>query len=71
MATNQIHIVGTPERDSVQPVTIVIYYPAEMPREDALDDINDALGNSAVLVSAYELIGDGFGHLVPDEKPLA
>lgn len=71
MTTNPIHISGTPENDSVMPITVVIYYPAEMPKEDALDDLNDALGNSCFLVSAYELVSDGFGHLTPDEKPIA
>jgi hypothetical protein len=69
--TNPIHVTGTPENNSVVAVNVRLYYPAGTPDEDIFDDVNDALGNSPVLVSAYMMLSDGFGHLVPDDKPIA
>jgi hypothetical protein len=69
--TNPIHVTGTPENNSVIPVNVLLYYPAGTSDEDIFDDVNDALATSPNLVSAYMMLSDGFGHLVPDDKPIA
>jgi hypothetical protein len=71
MAINPIHVSGTPENNSVVAVNVRIYYPAGTPDEDIFDDVNRALGESSRIVGAYMMLSDGFGHLVPDDKPIA
>jgi hypothetical protein len=68
---NRIHISGTPENNSVVKVDVRLYYPAGTPDEDIFDDVNRTLRESSRLVSAYVMLSDGFGHLVPDDKPIA
>ena len=71
MPVNPIHTDRT-----VQHVNVRIYFDQEEDRENLLDQISTALQDSPALagvrlVSAYELVSDGFGRLVPDDKPLA
>lgn len=59
---------------SVQHVDVRLYFP--MDAVDLLDKISEALqvlgaGALAEMISAYELINDGFAHLTPDDRPLA
>ncbi len=58
----------------MQHVDVRLYFDRDADRQDLLDRISNALQTSADLcdlVSAYELTGDGFGRLVPDDRPLA
>ena len=59
---------------SVQHVSVRLYFGKDEDRAGLLDAISDALQGSpelAHMISAYELVSDGFGRLVPDERPLA
>lgn len=58
---------------SVQHIDVRLYFDRELSREDLLDKISDALQTPvlAEMISAYELVNDGFAHLTPDDKPLA
>lgn len=72
--TNPIHVSGTEENDAVQAIDVRLYFPHDADPEDVLDRISNALQDSSELydmVGAYPLVGDGFGRLVPDTKPLA
>jgi hypothetical protein len=58
----------------VQHVDARLYVPLDA--VDLLDKISEALqvlgaGALAEMISAYELINDGFAHLTPDDRPLA
>jgi len=70
MPVNPIHTDRT-----VQHVDVRIYFPVELDREELLDKISETLQGDAYnlceMVSAYELINDGFAHLLPGDKPLA
>jgi hypothetical protein len=68
---NPIHVSGTPENDAVMYIDVRMYFSRDEDREEMLDEINAALGQSPSMISAYEMLSDGFGHLVPDDKPIA
>ncbi len=58
----------------VQHIDIRIYFDRDVNRKDMLDNLSDALQDSPDLyemISAYELVNDGFAHMVPAGKPLA
>ena len=58
----------------VQHVDVRLYFPRGLEGAALLDKINQALGESphlVELVSAFELVGDGFGRTVPADEPLA
>lgn len=58
--------------DSMQHVDVRIYFPAGENREELLTEISGVLQDYLErMVSAYELVRDSFGQLVPDDKPLA
>lgn len=68
-STNPIHMDQT-----VQHVDVRLYFGKDENREHLLDNISEALqahASLASMISAYELVGDGFGRLVPGDKPLA
>jgi hypothetical protein len=70
MPINPIHLAGSPENLAVQSFDMRMYFPAEMRREDVIDRVMTVLQDSMAmsnLISAYELVNDGFGHLVPDD----
>jgi len=59
---------------NVQHIDIRLYFNLDADREGTLNDISQALQDAPLLcdlVSAYELKNNGFGHLLPDDKPLA
>lgn len=59
---------------SVQSIDVRIYFDRDLNHEDLLNKISDALQDAPQLsemISAYELVNDGFAHLSPDDKPLA
>jgi hypothetical protein len=61
-------------RGEVQRVDVRLYFDADAGREDLLNRISLALQESAELcdmAAAYPLVSDGFGRLVPDDRPLA
>jgi len=67
--TNPIHSDST-----VQHIDVRIYFDKNEEHEDLLNAISEALQASPDLsgmISAWELVSDGFGRLVPDERPLA
>lgn len=64
-------IDGDPE---VQHVDVRLYFGKDEDREAILDRISDVLQGAPELshmISAYPMVSDGFGRLVPDTKPLA
>jgi hypothetical protein len=66
---NPIHT----DRD-LQHIDIRLYFNLDADREATLDDISRMLQDSEMmcdLVSAYQLVNNGFGNLLPEDKPLA
>jgi hypothetical protein len=60
--------------NATQNVNVRLYFPKDMDPETIRAKITAALQSDADmtdLISAYELVSDGFGRLVPDSKPLA
>ncbi len=60
---------------SIQHVDIRLYFNLNGDHEDLLADIRQVLRDAQIpllsdMVSAFELVGDGFGRLVPDDRPL-
>lgn len=59
---------------SIQHVDVRIYFAQDEDPVTLRDDISEALQASprlAHMISAYELVNDGFAHLTPTDKPLA
>ena len=70
-------LAGDPE---VQSVDIRLFFPADVDKEAILNELNKILQLDTAdeifevwhsLISAYEIINDGFGNLTADSKPLA
>lgn len=64
-----IHLYG-----NAQHINIRLYFDKDENREKLLSRISEMLDTAPALVSmisAYELVSDGFGRLVPDERPIA
>lgn len=70
MAVNPIHADET-----VQHVNVRLYFDKDLDHDELLDKISETLQGDGYalheLVSAYELVPDGFGRIVPAESPLA
>lgn len=63
---NPIHLHG-----NAQHVNVRLYFDNEENMEPVMDKISEALSGIPKLISAYELVSDGFGKLVPDVRPIA
>ena len=67
---NPIHTDPT-----VQHVDVRFYFDRQIDHDIVLDSINKTLTGCsydlAAMLGAYEMVADGFGRLVPDDKPLA
>jgi hypothetical protein len=58
--------------ETKQHIDVRLYFGADLDRKILLEYISDMIqgGGPPDLISAYELVNDGFAHLVPADKPL-
>lgn len=59
---------------SVQHIDIRFYFGEKHDPKEILDNISTMIQDSEMsvyIISAYQLKNNGFGHLLPDDKPLA
>ncbi len=69
MTVNPIHT-----EPDVQHVDVRMYFPRDLDRDWVLNCISSALQSSpemAEMVSAYELVNDGFANFTPADEALA
>ena len=68
-------LMGDPE---VQHIDVRLFFPADAPREEILTALNEVLQLERPvhftwhsLISAYEIVNDGFGNVTAAREPLA